>query len=83
MRLFGPWSPVQFASAMYVAMPSFIHRSLQSSGVTVSPYHWCAISWTIVSRDRSYLLSPMVTIDCVSMALSDGHHEHARGVGNG
>ena len=27
-------------------MPSFIQRSLQSDGVTWSPYHWWTISWT-------------------------------------
>ena len=27
-------------------MPSFIHTSRQSEGVTWSPYHWCAISCT-------------------------------------
>ena len=32
-------------------MPSFIHTSRQSSGVTSSPYHWCAISWTSTAAD--------------------------------
>ncbi len=32
----------------YVARPSFSHMSRQLSGVTESPNHWCAISWTSV-----------------------------------
>ncbi len=32
-------------------MPSFIHTSRQSAGVTWSPYHWCASSWTIVAGE--------------------------------
>ncbi|BFO22603.1 hypothetical protein SHKM778_89910 [Streptomyces sp. KM77-8] len=30
----------------YVAKPSFSHMSRQVRGVTESPYHWWAISWT-------------------------------------
>ena len=30
-------------------MPSFIHTSDQSRGVTWSPYQWCAISCTSTS----------------------------------
>ena len=32
-------------------MPSFIHTSRQSTGVTSLPYHWWTISWTITSGE--------------------------------
>ena len=32
-------------------MPSFIHTSRQSEGVTSSPYQWCASSWTTTAGE--------------------------------
>ncbi len=32
-------------------MPSFIHTSFQSVGVTRSPYHWWVISWASTSGE--------------------------------
>ena len=55
-------------------MPSLSQSPVQSSGVTVSPYHWWTSSWTIVwrtSRDR-YSRRPNVTSDWVSIAESPG-----------
>ena len=39
---------VEYPASTYIAIPSFIHTSDQSSGVTVSPYHACASSCATV-----------------------------------
>ena len=51
-------------------MPSFIHTSLQSAGVTVSPYQWCASSCTTTAFDVAYGVAPRVTMVWVSIPLS-------------
>ena len=53
-----------------VAWPSLSHRSLHRAGTTLSPYHWCASSWTMIgSYERGRRPNaPNSDSDCVSSA---------------
>ena len=50
-------------------MPSLIHTSRQSRGVTWSPHQWCTVSCTSTGSDMAYSWMPRVIIVWVSMPL--------------
>ena len=61
-------------------MPSFIHTSRQSSGVTRSPYHWWASSWTDRRRRWCSRVSPSVIMRLGLHAALGVDDEDAGGV---